>query len=56
MAVTPAYSRVSLVGAPAASRPFAELELPTGIKLRLFAPAPETMSLLWAVCSSGVGR
>jgi hypothetical protein len=56
VAAPPAYSRVELVGATATSRPFAELELPTGIKLRLFAPAPETMSLLSAVCSSGVDR
>jgi len=55
VAVTPAYSRVELVGATSSSRPFAELELPSGIKLRLYAPAPETMSLLSSVCGSGVG-
>lgn len=56
VAVTPAYSRVELAGATSSSRPFAELELPSGIKLRLYAPAPETMSLLSSVCGSGVGR
>jgi hypothetical protein len=56
VAATPAYSRVELVGATSSSRPFAELELPSGIKLRLYAPAPETMSLLSSVCGSGVGR
>ena len=56
VAVTPAYSRVELVGATHASRPFAELELPSGIKLRLYAAAPETMNLLSSVCGSGVGR
>ena len=56
VAVTPAYSRVDLVGATSSSRPFAELELPSGIKLRLYAAAPETMSLLSSVCGSGVGR
>lgn len=56
VAVTPAYSRVELVGATSASRPLAELELPSGIKLRLYALAPETMNLLSSVCGSGVGR
>jgi hypothetical protein len=54
--VTPSYSRVELVGAGGASRPFAELELPSGIKLRLYSHAPETMTLLSSVCGSGVGR
>lgn len=54
--VTPAYSRMELVGAASASRPFAELELPSGIKLRLYSYAPETMTLLSTVCGSGVGR
>ena len=54
--VTPSYSRVELVGAAGSSRPFAELELPSGIKLRLYSHAPETMSLLSSVCGSGVGR
>jgi hypothetical protein len=52
----PAYSRVELVGAAPAARPFAELEMPSGIKLRLYAGTPGTMGLLSAVCGSGGGR
>lgn len=55
-AAAPTYSRVELVGAAGSSRPFAELELPSGIKLRLYTHAPEAMSLLSSVCGSGVGQ
>ena len=54
--VQPSYSRVELVGAAGSSRPIAELELPGGIRLRLYSHAPETMALLSSVCGSGVGR
>jgi hypothetical protein len=55
--VVPAYSRIQ-VAAPSfeAARPFAELELPSGVRLRLYSGAPETMQLLSSVCSVGVGR
>lgn len=52
----PSYSRVELVGAAGSARPFAELELPSGIKLRLYSHAAETMSLLSSVCGAGGGR
>ncbi len=55
----PLYSRLQLT-APAAEapHPFAELELPNGVRLRLYSRAPETMSLLSSVCGceSGVGQ
>lgn len=53
----PLYTRLQLT-APAveAPLPFAELELPSGVRLRLYSKATETMSLLSAVCGSGVGQ
>jgi hypothetical protein len=55
-AATPSYSRVELVGSAISPRPFAELELPSGIKLRLYSGAQETMELLSSVCGTGGGR
>lgn len=53
----PAYSRVEVSGAGTGLwRPFAELELPGGIKVRLYSNAPEAMSLLSSVCGAGGGR
>jgi len=53
----PPYSRLQLT-APAAEapRPFAEVEMPNGIRLRLYSGAPETLVLLSAVCGAGGGR
>jgi hypothetical protein len=53
---TPAYSRVELVGPATSARPFAELETPSGVKLRLYTPTPEALDLLASVCASGGGR
>jgi len=48
----PLYSRVQLV-ASSATRPFAELEMPSGIKLRVYTQTPEALRLLSSVCSGG---
>lgn len=48
------YSRLE-IEAPAA-RPFAELEMPTGLKVRLFAPTEQTMALVSALCGRGGAR
>ncbi|MGQ0505919.1 MAG: hypothetical protein ACT4TC_11450 [Myxococcaceae bacterium] len=53
----PAYSRIDIVAAGGAGRPFAELELPNGVKLRLFSPSPEALGVVSAVCcGTGGGR
>lgn len=53
---TPAYSRVELVGPSPSARPFAELETPSGIKVRLYTQTRETIDLLSSVCASGGRR
>jgi hypothetical protein len=52
----PSYSRVEMVGPVASARPFAELEMPSGIRLRLYSSGPETMGLLSSMCGLGGGR
>jgi hypothetical protein len=53
----PSYSRLRLTPPVVeASRPFAELEMPNGMRLRLYSGAEETMALLSSVCSAGGGR
>ena len=57
LAGAPRYSRVELVPlAAAGGPPFAELELPSGAKLRLYSQGPEALGLLSAVCGTGGGR
>jgi hypothetical protein len=53
---TPAFSRVKVVAPVAMSQPFAELELPTGAKLRVFTQVPEVLHLLSALCKAGDAR
>jgi hypothetical protein len=53
---TPAYSRVEWVGPATSARPFAELETPSGVKLRFYSPTPEALHLLASVCAPGGGR
>jgi len=50
----PAFSRLELSapGAPS-SRPLAEVETGSGVTLRVFAPTPELLGLLSAVCGLG---
>lgn len=54
----PRYSRVDLtgVGAFAPAPPFAELELPSGAKLRLYSDSAQTLGLLSQVCGAERAR
>lgn len=52
----PAYSRVELAGVGAHTSAFAELELPSGTKLRLYTDSPATVGLLAQVCGAGGAR
>lgn len=52
----PSFSRVELAAPAGASRPFAEVETPTGLKLRLFAQTQEALGLLSSLCGAGGGR
>lgn len=52
--VLPTYSRVELqVASMPEERPFAELETPTGMKVRFFSAGPEALALLSSLCSGG---
>lgn len=53
----PRYSRLEL-SAPAAvpTRPFAEVELPTGLRVRLFTESGETFALLSSLLGAGGPR
>ena len=53
----PTYSRMELA-APAATtaRPFAEVELPTGLKVRLFTETGEALGLLSSLLGAGGPR
>lgn len=48
----PAFSRISITAPSAAPCPIAEVEIPTGLKLRIFALTPETLNLLSSLCGS----
>jgi hypothetical protein len=50
----PAFSRIELPIPQATAQPLAEVETPGGVKLRVFAITPETVSLLSTL--SGPGR
>jgi len=45
-ACVPAFSRVELAVPAAPTRPFAEVEMPTGLKVRLFTQTDATLELL----------
>jgi hypothetical protein len=49
----PVFSRVELLAPTSAQPPFAEVELPTGLKLRLFAQSEATLALLGSLCGAG---
>jgi hypothetical protein len=55
--VVPTYSRVE-VAAPEwpTPRPFAEVEMPTGVKVRLFKDTGEALGLLSALIGAGGAR
>lgn len=52
----PAYSRVALAGLGGFAPAFAELELPSGTKLRLYSDSPQALGLLAQVCGAGGAR
>lgn len=47
---SPSYSRVDLTAPSAMSRAVAELELPSGVKLRLYSQTPEVLKLVSSLC------
>jgi hypothetical protein len=53
-ASVPTYSRLDLAApAAATARPFAEVELPTGMKVRLFTETGEAFALLSSLLGTG---
>ena len=54
-ATTPSFSRLELT-APSTTPPIAEVETATGVKLRVFAQTPETLTLLSSLCGMGGAR
>jgi hypothetical protein len=56
-ASVPTYSRVEVVAATTGTpRPFAEVETPTGLKVRLFTETGEALGLLSALLGAGGAR
>jgi hypothetical protein len=53
---TPSFSRVELAAPAATYRPFAEVETPTGVKVRIFTQSDEVFGLLWSLCVVGGKR
>ena len=51
----PAYSRLEL-SPPSSARPFAEVELTSGTKVRLFTQSREALELLASLCSARGAR
>jgi len=52
----PVFSRLELAAPTSAPLPFAEVEMSTGLTLRLFAPSEATLALLTSLCGQGGGR
>jgi hypothetical protein len=53
----PTYSRLDLAAPAAATpRPFAEVEMPTGLKVRLFTESGEALGLLTSLLGAGGPR
>ena len=52
----PSFSRIDLTAPVAMSRPLAEVETPSGMKLRVFGVSPEALSLLSTLCGAGGTR
>jgi hypothetical protein len=50
-----AYSRLKLAAPAASSRLFAEVEMPTGLKVRLFTGTDEALGLLSSLLARGGG-
>jgi hypothetical protein len=56
-ASAPTYSRLDLAAPTVATpRPFAEIEMPTGLKVRLFTDAGEALGLLSSLLGAGGSR
>ena len=49
----PMYSRLELVAPAATARPFAEVEMPTGLRVRLFTDTGEALGLLSSLLGAG---
>lgn len=49
----PAFSRLELPRPPSGAAPIAELETPTGLKLRVFADSAAMVGLLSSLCGMG---
>lgn len=56
--MVPAYSRVEIAAtsAPSSARPFAEVEAPSGLKVRLFMESGGALGLLTALLGAGGAR
>lgn len=56
--IVPAYSRVEVVAtaAPSSAQPFAEVEAPSGLKVRLFGESGGALGLLTALLGAGGAR
>lgn len=52
-APAPSYSRVEIPVVATPTRPVAEVETPSGVKIRVFALTPETLGFLAALSSPG---
>src|SRR5512145_2465174 len=52
----PKYSRLDLTAPTVTPRPFAEIEMPTGLKVRLFTEAGEALGLLSSLLGAGGPR
>ena len=50
---TPGYSRVEMAAPVGVGRPLAELEMPSGVKVRFYSQTEEMLALLSAVCAGG---
>lgn len=49
----PVYSRLDLAAPAATARPFAEVEMPTGLRVRLFTDTGEALGLLSSLLGAG---
>jgi hypothetical protein len=52
----PTFSRVELAAPLMAPLPFVEVEMPTGLKVRLFTQSDEALEVLSLLCSTGGTR
>lgn len=50
---SPTYSRLELSAPAATARPFAEVEMPTGLRVRLFTDTGEALGLLSSLLGAG---